>query len=503
MTVGRSPWVQSLPAELSLRIAGQLSQKDLRAFSRSSRACYTLAMDAGLYIHRTVRWDPLRKDTFLDSLQKLDQVIDYAANVRPRLNIGIHVVCLPTGSSGATDGSTAAQRSMLSVQRALPNLVRLHFGFPDFVPDAVYDALCANSAPKLSYLRITHMDDGPVRIPPNLFNDAATKLRQVILEFTGTPSMSSWQPIAAFRKATHVRLSTPRPPQMLTLARVFPSLQALALFCTEFPGPGNIDLAGLELRYMALLGPSGMLNDASQVLLQDIPALEQKLHGATPVLVWPAQCDEICGVAQRWGEDGWFTVSFGPLDGAWRRTLAPSHRQGSTLPLADIPILATKLVSLTLPESLVNAFVEAPVTLDGLRELCIDISPPDDGFVKWAPQHGWLDVNYHLLFEFLTDAAPRVHCPALARLVVFAGPTASPVVFEEMLVPLARALGLRGCRPTLILSGCAWYPAEPPAHSEILDLVSTVDLAERLTDCVPEYYDTCRYSGFFDKAEWD
>ncbi|EJD34413.1 hypothetical protein AURDEDRAFT_131189 [Auricularia subglabra TFB-10046 SS5] len=500
LTAGR-PWVQSLPAELSLRIAGLLSQKDLRRFSRCSRDCYTLATDAGLYIPRTVRWDSFEEAAFRVSLEKLNQVIDYAANIRSRLNIGIDVVF---SNSTAAAVVPVARRSMLSVQRALPYLVRLHISFPAFVSDAVYEALCADSAPKLSYLSITHEADDPLRTPPNLFNGAAEKLRKVTLKLTDVRSLSVGQPIAVFQSVTHLKLSVFRPSQRLALARTFPSLQKLALFCSQSPAAGNIDLSGLELRYLALSGPTAMLNDASQVLLQDIPVIEQYLYGATAVPVWPAHADEICGVAELWTRHGYSAVSLVPRDGSRRRTLAPFHRREVTLPLADITILATKLVSFTLPGSVLNAFVEAPVTLDGLRELCIDISPSGDGFIRWGPQRGGLAVKDHIHFEYLKSATPRVHCPALARLVVFARPAANPVViFEERIVPLARALGLRGCRPALTLSGCAWHPAEPPVHSEILDLVSAVHLAECSADCVPKYYDMCRYSGYFDTAEWD
>ncbi|EJD34412.1 hypothetical protein AURDEDRAFT_131188 [Auricularia subglabra TFB-10046 SS5] len=495
---------QDLPIEVALEILGQLSQKDLRAFSKSSSTCYSRALDAGLYIQRTVRWDSFEEAAFRVSLEKLDQIIDYASDVRPRLNIGIHLVCMPTDQAEAAAGDLAARRCMLSVQRALPNLVRLDLGFSYLVSDAVYDALCAHFAPKLRDLNISHRRDAPLHFPPNLFNGAAEKLRKVTLDLRDVQSLSTGQPIAAFQSVTHLKLSLFRASQPLALARIFPSLQALALFCTQSRAAGNIDLSGLQLRSVALSGRTAVLNDASQTLLRTIPVIEQQLTGVTAEPVWPAQSEEIYGVAERW-DGGALALSFGSRDAAWRRTLAPGYLEVETLPLAKIPLLASRLVSLTLPESLVNAFVQAPATLTGLRELRIDISLPADGVLAWGALQG-IGVAAHIHFELVVYAAHRVQCPALARLAIIAGhaTAAKPaLVFPEMVVRLGRALGLRGSRPALTFAGCASHTIpDAPGHMEISRLFSSVEFVQSLGGRANESYDTCRYSGYFDKAEW-
>ncbi|EJD50308.1 hypothetical protein AURDEDRAFT_121891 [Auricularia subglabra TFB-10046 SS5] len=495
---------QDLPIEVALEILGQLQQKDLRAFSSSSRAHYSRALDAGLYIHRTLRWDSLAEAEFWVSLEKLDQIIDYAADVRPRLNIGIRHVCLPTDQAEAAAGDVATRRCLLSVQRALPNLVRLDLAFSFLVSDAVYGALCTHSAPKLRDTKISHRRDAPLHFPPNLFNGAAEKLRKVTLDLRDVQSLSTGQPIVAFQSVTHLKLSLFRASQPLALARIFPSLQVLALFCTQSRAAGNIDLSGLQLRYLALSGPTAMLkNDASQALLRDVPVIEQRLVGVTTKPVWPAQSDEIYGVAERW-DGGALALSFGRRDGSWRRTLAPGSLEVDTLPLAEIPLLASRLVSLTLPESLVNAFVQAPAMLAGLRELRIDISLPASGVLAWGALRG-IGVAAHIHFELVVYAAQRVQCPALERLAIIAGhaTAAKPaLVFPEMVVRLGRALGLCGSRPALTLAGCASHLIpDAPGQTEISRLFSAVEFVESQGGHSNEYYDTCRYSGYFDEPE--
>ncbi|EJD32875.1 hypothetical protein AURDEDRAFT_131957, partial [Auricularia subglabra TFB-10046 SS5] len=194
-------------------------------------------------------------------------------------------------------------------------------------------------------------------------------------------------------------------------------------------------------------------------------------------------------------EDGTtLSVSFGPRDGAWRRTIVQRVTNGPgarrALPLPDAPMLASKLVSLTLDKCTLNAFLQTPVALAALRELFLDVLSEEK--YCWPSRESALG-------SFDEALSARVRCPALARFVVFAIPSEHAVsVVPTKLTRLGRALGLRDGRPakpTLALAGCTFNG--PPIRSALDELFSAVEIAECSGDFVPEYYRMCRYSGYF------
>ncbi|EJD34861.1 hypothetical protein AURDEDRAFT_176070 [Auricularia subglabra TFB-10046 SS5] len=464
-----------LPPELTLQIMQQLSQNELRSASQASRDFYHLALAAGLYIHRPVLWSSVCG--FGDTLATFAQVLDHAQRT-PALNISLYARFSSSLEMYAA-GEGALQEFAVSVQRALPYLVRLRLVFPSSVPGAIYTALCGNPAPRLRELTIDHWTD--VSLPCDLFEGDAPMLCYVSLSLANVELM----PVAVFQRVTHLRLSVPEPTRPVRLARAFPALQALALESPRSRAARGrkIDLSGLCLRYLALADGTESVDD--KAALQAIPVIEH-LANSIETVHWPARCDAICAHAELHAERGG-SLSFGPHDGAWRRTVALKTIP-NPLPLSDVPILASKLVSLTLDKSLISAFFQAPVALTALRELFLDIS--SDGSYCWP------------CADEFDKLEPSVHCPALARLVIFAIPSGCPVtVAPTKVASLARSLSLSGLRPALTLAGCT-FVAEPKLAA-IDELFAAVDVVELPGARIPQYYHTCRYSGYFTEPEWE
>ncbi|EJD34872.1 hypothetical protein AURDEDRAFT_176084 [Auricularia subglabra TFB-10046 SS5] len=476
----RSP---RLPAELTLQIMKHLPQSDLRIASQASRDFYGLALAAGLYIQRTLFWTP--RYGFSTRLEQLDRILDRASS-KPALNIAI-MASFRSSIPAMEPVEKAVQRFAVSLQRAMPYVVRLDLRFHSPAPSAVYTSLCAHPASRLSVFEIDNRLEGSQRIPQDLFMGHAPLLRKLSLALANGESLSMAASFAVFQRVTHLKLFMGEAQHPVPLARIFPSLQVLALECPR--GVEKIDLSGLRLRYLGLTGGAGLLADAS--VLRTIPVVEHRAVGIDTV--WPAQCDAICAHAEYFREMI-VSLSFGPRDGAWRRTVAlqSPNALDHALPLAEI---AANLVSITLDRSLVTAFVQAPVVLPALRELFLDISANGSHGSCWPPVDSGL-LGPRVRFDELT---PSVRCPALARVIIFAIPSGHPVtVVPTKATRFGRALGLRDGRttkPTIVLAGCT-FNMEPiwPALDE---LFATVEIVACTGDRIPEYYRTCRYSGSF------
>lgn len=483
------------PPELILKIMQYLPQKDLRNASLVSREFYGLALAAGLCIPLTVKWHPsLKTDGFDGSLSKLDSVVDYAKTARPALNIAIRAVFMEYEPARI---ASAAARFFASVDLALPYLVRLDMQFPQYTPDSVYTHLCAHPAPKLKSLAIEHRPDRAASVPRDLFKCAAPNLRALHLKLASTESLRAWATLPVFQRITRLQLSARETPRPLVLARLFPHLRALYLGTLQlFPSPGRtIDLAGLQLEYIALAHGTDNLIDPSA--LDAIPVVE--VRGKLSDTVWPpaAQAGPICARAEAVGV--WSAaLSLGAADGEWRRTIALSG------PARDAALpLSSTLVSLTLDKCLVSAFVQVPVELVALRELFLDVSAPGASAYCWPPlRAATLGQDTH--FDELPSARVRVRCPALVRVVIFVVPGGGCVTVRPTKVTrLGRAIGLGapGPTPTLTLAGCSFH--DPPIWPALNKLFARVELVGCAAgDAVPGYYHTGCYSGVFEGASW-
>ncbi|EJD34864.1 hypothetical protein AURDEDRAFT_130939 [Auricularia subglabra TFB-10046 SS5] len=502
MQVGPHSTDPHLPPELVLRvlkhlshrtprtaIAQHLPQKDLRAASQASHAFYGLALAAGLYIQRSVKWNSIF--AFRETLATLDQVLDHAAE-KPALNIAV-LGAFSYQEEMDSVMEAAIQRFLASVRRALPYLVRLHLSFPHCVPGTVYASFCEHPAPRLYHLGIDHCMGSPVHIPYDLFSGHAPLLREVSLGYCGIEHVLESAPVAVFQRVTHLTLYGVEAQNLFGLAHVFPASQVLAISASRTQ---KLDLSGLRLRYLALDYDDVLLIDRS--VLASIPIIEHNVKRGINT-VWPAPCGPICAqveiVEYKHGTSP--AVSFGARDGSWRRTFAlpPQADLNVALPLADAPMLASKLVSITLGKSFVNAFIQAPVVLAALRELFLDVSANGSNGYCWPSVGG-------VRFDELT---PSVRCPALARVVILAIPSGHPVtVVPTKATRFGRALGLRDGRPTkpmLVLAGCTFNME--PIWTALEELFAAVDVVECSGNCIPEYYRSCRYSGYFLQREWE
>lgn len=479
----RAPGIYDLPRQLSLRILNHLELEDLRAFSASSRNLYTLACAAGLYIPQEVLWTS--RSGYGGSLVTLNDILDHAQNVRPELRLAVSVSFM---SSRRPVPVAAVQPLFASLARALPFLVRLDLSLPAGAPaSAVSALLSSHGAP---YLRTFILQLAAGGIPSNLFNRHAPMLRNLSLNMPDRAKLAALAPVLALRNVTRLLLVLEGPAQNLRIADHFPALRVLWIQSSGGPQTTTIDVAGLRLDRLALKGDSVVLTDTSGIRVVE--------HYSDRILAfWPSGCDEIyaraeCAIGSQ------PKLSFTPRGGAWRRTVAMTQKSdcGAALPLADAPILARSLVSLTLDKTLVNALVQTPVELRALCELLLDVTA-EDGVQVWPPTS---PDQLGLRVDF-ADLAPRVRCPALAHIVVFTTPGTQPVaVRPNKVTRLARALGAQDQQAALTIAGCTFF--SPPVWSAFEKVFSGVSVVGHAGAYIPAYYEACKYSGVFGESGW-
>lgn len=481
-----------LNSEVILQILQYVPRPHLRSVALASREFYERALQAGLRFPRNVLWTNLGNIGFSTWLQKLDVVLRFAAN-RPAVKVALRILMCPSLDSKGMAALRLNIRILSPwIRRALPHLVRLDMGFPPLLSYEEYDALCAHPANKLRELAFFPKNDmTAVVVPPNLFAGVAPLLRRVVLVLV-SELMSTWEPVQAFAGVTHLKITEQRivMPE-LPLARLFPALRVLVVDTRDCPGEKAIDLVGLaSLHHFALVGDTALLTEESQAMLKSLPVFEHHPtnRNITYYLHAPSAREELCGVAERCGALPF--LSFGPRyrdRASWRRTLCPTP---DAHPFADIAPLAAHLTSLIIAQAVVGDLVSSPVTLTALRELFVDVSPTSDNADA---------------FDRLGFVKPRVHCPALTQVVLFARGALVVELPADAVVELGRALGMRGCRPALLLAGCMWddWFSTPRASTALRHLFSSVETAGSVAELVPEYYRTCRYSGHFESHQWE
>ncbi|EJD50304.1 hypothetical protein AURDEDRAFT_121888 [Auricularia subglabra TFB-10046 SS5] len=502
LSVEPTNWEKQFPPELTLRVMGLLSQKDLRTLSETCSSFRRLAHAAGLYTPITVIYPPYCNR---DSLKTLDSVLDHvAATSNSPLNLAITARFEhryePVVPPAFQDDM---QRFIASIQRALPNLVRFRIFLPLPVPSTVYAALNAHEAPRLRDLTIFHRLYDPAFVARDLFKGNAPVLRRVSFDLSRSEPLSVSTNVAAFGGVTHLRLALTMAEHPLVLARLFPVLRDLVLECGTPSEDQHIDLRGLQLQRASLScacggAITGILTDVSA--LKGIPVVEY----AAPVIenMWPAQVGAFCARVERYGFGSDRSISFGPADGSWRRTIVEVIAEYEPLPLPAGPEIASKLVSLTVDKSLVFAFIRTSITLDALRELFVDLSS-DEPYSWLSRDHPFYGERIIALEQEFEDSGSQpVRCPALLRIVIFAVPSdGKPVTVSPAKVAhLGRALIVCGCSPALILAGCTF--ADEPMPPEVHEVFSAVDVTGSAGDCVPEYSHTCRYSRVFLEDKW-
>ncbi|EJD50299.1 hypothetical protein AURDEDRAFT_160834 [Auricularia subglabra TFB-10046 SS5] len=464
-------------------LMGQSSIERIPEEMRHLAAFRPLAQLAGLYVKRTVIWNDIKG--FDASLATLNDLIDHATSDNPEINLAIDAIFEVHEPSSTTPSVVAQALGVVfdAVQRAMSYLVSLKLLLPDPMADDAYSPLCTHPAPKLRSLDIHWRQcfERSAPIPQNLFAGEAPLLRRLSLSLIDTGPTSIWHPVKVFRGVTQLSFSTHGTGHEIPLSHLFPCVTDLKVSPVLWLSSPKIDISGLKLHWLKLNGGPELLADPDSRALIDIPIVEATADGTAVAL--PDTCGELCARIQHLvGGVEHVALSFAPPSGAWRRTVCVMLRNlDEPVPLA--PARAERLTSLTLDVSLVNSLALTLLVLPALRELLLDVSA---GCRVWPP-------------------APPTHSvsfPALAWLVFFsiAGDDETVIVEAAKVIELARALGLRGTRPTLTLAGCA-FTERPDMHALHCSF-SAVDFMDRARDALPAYYETCRYTeGFYGNAD--
>ncbi|EJD38560.1 hypothetical protein AURDEDRAFT_172324, partial [Auricularia subglabra TFB-10046 SS5] len=363
-----APGIDRLPNEVWQKILADFSQKDLRVLFPLSKRCRALAYFAGLYIHRYIYWNDI--DGFDEGVSKLDELLEYAIKENTDINLALSVT-FDFLSSGWEPGFYSDLGTAFHiVHRALPFLVGLSLRIPVPAQYPLLDLLRAHRAPRLGELVLDHCLQSVVPIPHDLFDGETPQLRRVSLRLMGQSAQGAvLQPVTVFERVTELRLSLTRTDHDFALSAMFPAVRELSV-CVDGDAAARVDITGLRLRYLALNAGPGLLVPCPE--LASIPLIEHIQHSL--LTLWPADRSELCMRAERTAHPN-IDVSFASRAGSWRRSFRMSEATpDAPLPLADVPFLSTTLVSVTLDKALVNAFVQAPLTLDALRDFALDLS---------------------------------------------------------------------------------------------------------------------------------
>lgn len=251
------PPIPVLPPEVLALIFSNLNPRDQRIAAAASRAFYSAASEAGLYIQRRIHFP---EDEFRSSCFTFAEVAVHAARYR-RL-VALTVVFF-VGDNRIDDATRAAAGKQLvdvlsaSFLLALEWIVDLDITIPmDFV-SPVLEALC-REAPRLKYLRIDCVEDPtgtrppPVaKLPDSFLSARAPNLRRIF--FAGIDIGP--RPLAAFSGVKRIFLSYLGEFPDLHLGEHFPAATHVELesfgWVDEVLNP-RVSLAGLSLDVLSV-----------------------------------------------------------------------------------------------------------------------------------------------------------------------------------------------------------------------------------------------------------
>ncbi|EJD45858.1 hypothetical protein AURDEDRAFT_124341 [Auricularia subglabra TFB-10046 SS5] len=273
-----------LPFDVLHSVLCLLPQGDLREAAATSRAFRDAAKQAGLYIHRTIRWDPT-----VDVSQDLSTFLDVANYaIEHDCRISFELACIgmvPWTESEKETLYDICRETFESLARCITlvmdYLVFLRVSVPDYLRTEL-DAVLLDPAPHLRTFEIRDYGRQGVRrgaplirLPSDLFAGDAPKLRSVSLAHIPLGP----NPIAVFSRVEHARIEYRDIFPETNVAHHFPHLNNLHIEYNRdglVGHPPECNLRGLALSKLTIA------SDDEQYLL---PAIAQDLElSSIPVI---------------------------------------------------------------------------------------------------------------------------------------------------------------------------------------------------------------------------
>ncbi|EJD47078.1 hypothetical protein AURDEDRAFT_184030 [Auricularia subglabra TFB-10046 SS5] len=380
----------TLPFDVLHSVLSLLPQADLRDAAATSRAFRDAAKQAGLYIHRTIRWDPavdVSEDlsTFLD-------VANYA--IEHDCQISFELTCIGMVPWTDTEKETLydiCRETFETLARCITLvmdcLVFLRVSVPDYLRTEL-DAVLLDPAPHLRTFQIR--DSGGqgalrgaplIRLPSDLFAGDAPKLRSVSLEYIPLGP----HPIAAFSRVKHVRFEYQEIFPETNVAHHFPHLNSLNIEYNReglIGHPPECNLRGLTLSKLSLASDDEeylLPAIARDLELSAIPVIECHSAAGAHETIWTAPLcadddTELCArISHCEGPEDTVSIDVTSRNADW---LCAYRIEGWEL---DEPYAFfggdMGLVSLRLDNKYIPGLLESGISLPRLRELRIDLRP--------------------------------------------------------------------------------------------------------------------------------
>ncbi|EJD39244.1 hypothetical protein AURDEDRAFT_171632 [Auricularia subglabra TFB-10046 SS5] len=524
LTVSSGPGssgIPRLPPELVTAALKYLPPNELRLASTVSTEFYHAAHAAGLTLRRTIVAERAFRPP---GLARFVEITRYAATCPLLFRLGLSVI-VARNQEDRNEFVPSMIDISHALQNAMPFLVDLDVLFPAHFADIVYAGL-GEAAPRLRTLSLTqHGNNGalPVPIPATLFAGNAPCLQVVTLHVPALPP--SWAPVPAWNRVHTLKVFLQYPVQCLSIARFFPALKDFHLHCMAWVGEFHplaahrVDMSGLSLRSLTIINDSDTNEPLDDHALAPAPhptiSTVKHLCGTVQYdrCLWPDNNCQFNAHFQRFytglqvtlfptdsspshvgfifndhgpphGLIG-MTVSVSSTDGSWSNTqyTRPVVPLGSTnaSPLATLPPLSTRLVSLTVDEALLPQTLQAAVVLDALRELFVDFTP-----IAKLPH-----TQPQPRPDIMTRRA-RLRCPALERVTAFATQPEPVTVSCTKIVALGRLLcrplGVDRLRAELVLAYVLPDRGVERQHPRMDEVFSSVRLDSASTPLLPTYF---------------
>ncbi|EJD47076.1 hypothetical protein AURDEDRAFT_163686 [Auricularia subglabra TFB-10046 SS5] len=430
--------MDSLPPELVAKILEYLDQADLRRAAAVSRHFYATAWQAGLHIHRNIRWNnELGRFTHRTTLNEL--VRHALKKDRLRLSFSCSVMSFSLDLIEKAPFPSSIHDLLSLITSASPVLVSLKvMGFPRFI--ASLAAALRLSVPNLAALDLT--------VPPfyagmivqelsvGLFSGCAPKLRRLTLQ--NIPLGRG--PVAAFAHLDSVCLGYEGQFPHIDLARQFPLVRHLHVKLTtenQEPLPLSLNLDGssdslrkLTIRFYNLSARTPVVLTGTDMSgVPDVEHFGSAIAWSDPL--WHRTDDGPISIRLIWRSVREISIFIVPEHARWRRVYCRNDWSSGVdeFPVLRLPGLHSRLTYLRMDNNFLPALLECTgLALGALRTLQIDFNTQmPHAFMVWPPDwlHDPLD-NYPFTErdrsaqQFSGTSYGYVECDALERLRLFA-----------------------------------------------------------------------------------
>ncbi|EJD44492.1 hypothetical protein AURDEDRAFT_166588 [Auricularia subglabra TFB-10046 SS5] len=463
----------TLPFDVLHSVLSLLPQADLREAAATSHTFRDAAKQAGLYIHRTIRWDPA-----VDVSQDLSTFLDVANYaIEYDCRISFELACI-----GMVPWTDAEKETLYDICRetfealargitlVMDYLVFLRVSVPDYLRTEL-DAVLLDPAPQLHSFEIRDyggqgaLRTAPlIRLPSDLFAGDAPKLRSVSLEYIPLGP----HPIAAFSRVEHARFEYQEIFPETNVAHHFPHLNSLYIEYNReglVGHPPECNLRGLALAKLTIASDDEQYllpAIARDLELSSIPVIECHSPAGAHETIWAAPLcadddTELCAhISHCEGPGDMVSIDVTSRGADW---LCAYRIEGWEL---DEPYALfgqdVDLVSLRLDNKYIAGLLESGISLPRLRHLRIDLRPRGH-FASMIWPLAW---GVRLSLDNGGDCGGEysVPCPSLETLAIVA--LEKPMLVRDTeVVELSEALGQLdredGERAQLILRGVSFY----------------------------------------------